>query len=436
MKEVLNRLALGRGYVLSRAEYIASTLLEMTPVIVTNPTVTLGVTRGLVLYVNGEWLLSDPEMQDDEVVGACLYHECEHPLRGMDRLEALPNKALANIAGDEAINYDLRLEKWRLPSWVVYPETFGHPNELTLEQYYELLSKQMAETNKQLQQFMDDCMRDQKASGGAGTQGQNWIPRVGSGSCGSVGGNPVDAQVEQELDAQYGKSRVEVDTIRRATLNDIEEYTSQHGRGSVPGRLQQLLKTRIKEPDVNWKKELKRLLRHSADVIISGAMDYSMRRPSIGGALVGVTSAGLIERQIQCLIVEDTSASMSDENIQQARNETYHLLRKLGLHTAWHMQCDTSVKEVRKIKLRHLPELHVEGRGGTNFIPVFEAAVKLRPRPNLLVFFTDGDGPAPKAPPPGMAVVWCIVRTPYARRPANWGNLIVCDKNQKLAPPY
>lgn len=480
-QEALNKLALGRGYVLKRAEYIASTLLELTPVVVNAPGVTMGVTRGLVLYVNGDWLLSDPEMADDAAVGAVLYHECEHPLRGMDRLDALPNKEMANVAGDEAINDNLRDEGWQLPSWVIYPEKFDHPKGLTLEQYYGLHAQQLDKSQQSMQQMMDEKMSgapsDQKRAGegggpsngnkgdkkgssggkagddkggksGSGGQGDGqgepkeggsggsggWQKKVGAGACGGAGGNSVVEQLEAELDAQYGRGEVEVDAIRRATLEQIEEHMQQYGRGSVPGRFEELLKTRIKKPDVDWRKELKHLLRHSADVIVSGSMDYSMRRPSIGGALMGVVSAGLVEREVIVCVAEDTSMSMGSKQLTQARNEGYHLLKKLGLQWAWHIQADTKVQKVQKIKLRQFPAVNFSGRGGTDFRPVFEEIKKLRPRPNLLVYYTDGDGVAPPKAPPGMAVVWCIVRTDRARRPANWGKVVVCDKNQALLP--
>lgn len=462
--DALNKLALGRGFVLSRAEYVASTLLEMTPIIVKVPSVTMGVTRGLVLYVNGEWLLSDPEMTTDEITGGCLYHEVEHPLRGFDRLDALSNKNLANIAGDEAINYNLREENWKLPSWVVYPEKFNHPGNLTLEQYYALLEKQMDVAKKNLEKFMNDTMNgqqpppvngDSNSSGkkgsknaqkgggknqdhqqpGGGSGGQGWQKKIGAGACGSAGGNDENSQLEKDLDAAYGKGEAEVDAVRRKTLDDIEEHMQQFGCGSVPGRFNQLLETRIQKPLVDWKRELRKALRYSSTVI-SGARNYSMRRPSIGGALAGVCSSGLIDSEVRVALVEDTSLSMGTEQLQEARNEGYHVLKKLGLREAWHIQADSVVQRVQKIKLRQMPHVSFAGRGGTNFIPVFEALEKIRPRPNLVVFFTDGDGPAPEAPPKGIQTVWCIVRTPHARRPARWGRVVVCGKNQELLDPY
>jgi hypothetical protein len=42
-------------------------------------------------------------------------------------------------------------------------------------------------------------------------------------------------------------------------------------------------------------------------------------------------------------------------------------------------------------------------------------------RPDVLVYFTDGHGPAPKERPV-VAVIWCL--TPAGRRPAPWGWLL------------
>lgn len=462
--QALNKLSLGRGYVLSRAPYIASTLLELTPVLVNRPELTMGVTKGLVLYVNPEWLLSDPDMQDDEVVGACLYHECEHVLRGIERMEALPNSTLANYAADEAINENLRDENWRLPPWVIYPETYNHPPGLTLEQYYDLLVQDVANEDAQIEppgsggsggpdegdggdgggDSDGDGDQDGDGAGSPGGGGEGKKPtilggpgqKIGAGGCGGAGGAAIDPELEKELDSVEGKSSAEVDTIRRATLDDIEEHMQAHGCGNMPGRFEQLIKTKIKKPDVDWRKTLKRVIRKAVGIVISGCTDYSMSRPSISGALHGVVIGTLVDRELSVAIVEDTSFSMQTPQLQNARNEAFNLLKRLGIRTALHVQHDTEVAHIAKVKMKALPTVSFKGRGGTDLRPVFAALEKQRPRPNLAVFFTDGDGPAPQHAPPGMAVIFCIVRTNGARKPAHWGTTVVCDKNQTMAEPY
>ncbi len=69
---------------------------------------------------------------------------------------------------------------------------------------------------------------------------------------------------------------------------------------------------------------------------------------------------------------------------------------------------------------------HVRGGGGTNFIPVFEELKKLRRPPEVLVFATDGCGPAPQVQPPGMSVIWLGIG-PYKQKPCEWGIYIEVD---------
>jgi len=442
---VREKLSLGRAYVLHRSDYYGGILLEMTVEVVDAPDVTMGITRGLVLYVNGDWLLNDPELQTDDVVGACLAHECEHPLRGLERLEDLPNKELANVAGDMAINFNLRAEGWKLPSWVVYPESLGLPDNLTLEEYYALLQKKMDKAQQTLQQYMDSNAGKQqsgqpagKGQQGSSTPGQGqpgtWVPKVGSGGCGGAGGNATNKQLEVELDAAYGKTTSEVESARRQVLDDIESAAAA-GRGDIPGRLREMIKLRNQKPAVNWRSVLRRVIQRAVQKI-SGATDYSLSNPSISGQLAGCITAGLVDRQLDICLVEDTSGSMGAEQLVQARNEAMHLIRRAGVETAVHLQVDTVVQHERVIRLRDLPKLAYHGRGGTDFSLVFAHVKKKYPRTNLLVYFTDGNGYAPAQPPRGMQVVWCIVRTPFARKPANWGHVVVCDKSQVLRPPY
>lgn len=415
------KLSLGRAYVLSRADYYSSVLLEMTVEIV-DADVTMGVTRGLVLYVSGNWLLSDPELKGDDVVGACLVHECEHILRGLDRLEALPHKELANIAADEAINCNLKEEGWKLPSWVVYPSTMEHPDNKTLEQYYEMLIHDKDSSSQTVQQLMDGAVQ------AASKTQTTWKPQIGAGSCGSIGGLAADKNLEDALDAEHGKSATEVECVRRQALDAIEKAST---RGNIPGRFKELIKYRNKKPDVNWRSALKHILQRAIQKV-SGASDYSISNPSIGAQLTGYIGAGLIDRQLNVVIVEDTSGSMGEPQLVNARNEAYHLMRKIGINEATHIQVDTDIQSVRTIRMRDLPKLAYHGRGGTDFRAVFRYVETKLPRTNLLVYFTDGDGEAPEHAPTRFSTVWCIVRTPYARRPANWGHLVVCDKSQLL----
>jgi predicted metal-dependent peptidase len=417
VSEALSRLSLGRAYVNSRADYYDGILLDMVVEVVDVPGTTMGITQGLVLYVNGPWLLSDPEVQAEDVIGSCLVHESEHILRGFERVIALPDENLAGIAADEAINFNLQEEKWPLPSWVIYPSTYNHPPNLTLEQYYSLLEEELRRKNKTLQQLMDGKQPKQAAT--------SWQPKIGAGGCGSGGGHAVNKELEAALDAAYGKNEAEVLCAKQQTLDAIEAALDG------PGRFKTMIKARYNAPEVDWRKLCRRLIQRSAEHIAGNSV-YSMRNPSVGGQLAGVLCAGLVDHRPNVVLVEDTSGSMGHKQLLSARSEVYHLMRSVGIEEAVHLQVDVYVQSDRRIRLRDLPKIDYKGRGGTDFTKVFDYVRRKYRDANLLVYYTDGDGTAPAKSPRGLDVIWCIVRSPYARRPAPWGHLVVCDKSQKL----
>lgn len=450
----LHRLALARAAVLEKAEYYASTLLNMTPVVVDRGT--MGVTKHLVLYVNPEWFLRSGDVGTDDKSAGLLAHECEHPLRGIDRIEALPNKEIANYAADASINWNLREEGWMLPDGGVYPETYGLPGGKTLEWYYEKL----VEMCDQQQQAISQLTQSMKAqagssggkskgkgkskdggdgsadgSGGSGGSDEGWSPGIAAGACGGVAGNALDPSLEAELDKEYGKSEAEVEAIRRQTLEAIEQHIQQYGRGSVPGRFSELIKTKIRAPEVNWRKKLRQVFRRTVSLAQAGGRDYSISRPSMSSIATGALFSGLVDHPVIVAVVQDTSMSMGTPQLVSAHNESFHIAKRSTTGRIWLIQADVDVTRCELVRPTQIPKLDFKGRGGTDFRRVFTKLVKLRPRPNVVVYITDGDGVAPRRPPPGMEVIWCIVRTPHARRPAYWGHLVVCDKNQALADP-
>jgi len=471
-EEALNLISLGRAFVVDHtkepcAPYIAQTLLNLTPVPRLGTKGPLGVTEQMVMIINPVWIMEDPWLSQKHIMAACLVHETEHILRGIDRLRALPNQEIANIAGDLAINCCQRREGWILPPWVHYPELYGFEEFLTLEQYYQLLSDMCQQSHGgSLQKMMNaltnngegdghgegdgdqdgdegqgsaggagDPGGDQDGDQGAGGKGKGWKPNIGSGACGSVGGNSLDPQAEAEVNREHGRSGVEVEAIRRGTLDDIEEHIEQHGRGSVPGRFSELIKMKLKPPEINWKATLRKVIRRTLGMLRFGQRDYSMLRPSMSSPFLGVVLPSLIDQEIEVAVARDTSGSMGNPQLQSANRETMHAAKKAGVQQFWLIDADVIVHSCKRVKIRDVPKIPLKGRGGTDFRMVFEVVRKLRPRPNVLIYVTDGDGVAPRKPPPGITVIWCIVRTDWARRPATWGTVVVCDKNQELMEP-
>lgn len=135
--------------------------------------------------------------------------------------------------------------------------------------------------------------------------------------------------------------------------------------------------------------------------------------------------------------MEDSSASQNATQLRQGRAEMVKVFKSLGIEEAWFCDIDAKVAmEPKRVRVTDINKLPVHGRGGTDFRPGIALAQTLDPRPELLIYYTDGDGTAPEKPPKNMEVIWCIVPSAHGRRPANWGHLVLVSNDQVLREPY
>ena len=154
--------------------------------------------------------------------------------------------------------------------------------------------------------------------------------------------------------------------------------------------------------------------------MIDQATGFTARRSATYGQpprrlphLLGIVPAYRIRGHRQSVMaVIDTSRSMTFVHLG-------HVLRELRRLTALGMvtvvECDNEVRDC--YPLRDAIK-RVAGHGSTDLRPVFEPQFLAHVRPDVVVYFTDGEGPAPDHPP-RVPVVWCL--TPDGRRPAPWG---------------
>ena len=113
------------------------------------------------------------------------------------------------------------------------------------------------------------------------------------------------------------------------------------------------------------------------------------------------------------MIAIDTSGSCSKETVRNFLRETYSILsdRENYFHKmeVYLIQCDCMVQSVAVIRspeewVNYSRAITIEGRGGTDFTPVFRYVDDLRSRGKLgdlkaLLYFTDGDGCYPREKP-------------------------------------
>jgi predicted metal-dependent peptidase len=116
-------------------------------------------------------------------------------------------------------------------------------------------------------------------------------------------------------------------------------------------------------------------------------------------------------------VVCDTSGSMDDAELSRCVAEVDGIIAGVGLRSrpVPVLSVDSEVQSVRRV--RRASRVQLQGGGGTDMGKGIEAAMALRPRPQVIVVLTDGWTPWPIAPPRGARVVAGLVGAGAAEAP-------------------
>ena len=335
---------------------------------------------GTVSVDEGWRMHADPDLVAEWTaaqLGSVLVHHVCHLLRSHgERAHGLgvgPADVNAWVrAADAEINDDLIPAGLELPGRPVLPRDFGAPDGLLAEQYFvdARSMERSAQEDEQPPGTWLDC--------GSGADGQ---PRPGDQP-------PAQPEWQAEL-------------LRRQVAQEIAAHAKT--AGTLPAGLLRWAQDVI-APKVNWRALLTAELRRAL-AEVSGAVDYSYRRPSRRASVAGAVVLPALRRPVpEIAVVCDTSASMSEDLLAEALAEVDGLLRSLGMARQVRvLACDTAVATAQRVSSARQVEL--TGGGGTDMAAGIAAAAALRPRPALTVVLTDGYTPWPELAPRGIRVL-------------------------------
>ncbi len=131
--------------------------------------------------------------------------------------------------------------------------------------------------------------------------------------------------------------------------------------------------------------------------------------------------------QLKIVIAVDTSGSTNGPIVAKFVSEVYSILNSFGNYQLRLIQCDMNIHQdmiFDSDRPFQIEKFSLLGGGGTDFFPVFDRLKKEREQPAILLFLTDGYGPAPKNPPK-YPVIWGI--NEGGVKPVDWGNVIDID---------
>lgn len=182
--------------------------------------------------------------------------------------------------------------------------------------------------------------------------------------------------------------------------------------GKLGGALARMIEHHL-QPQLPWRMVLSRYLSSLA------RDDFSYMRPSRreGDAIY----PSLRSAQIEVVIAVDTSGSVRREELNSFITEIDAIKGQIRARITL-LPCDASLAKgapwiYEPWEEFKLPE-NIQGGGGTDFRPVFEWVGKMDMQPQLLLYFTDGDGEFPLQPP-DYAVIWLVKgrnKTPWGER--------------------
>jgi predicted metal-dependent peptidase len=350
-------------------------------------------------------------------LGSVLVHHVCHLLRTHgERAQALgvgPDQAGDWVrAADAEINDDLIPAGLELPGQPVLPSDLGAEDGLLAEQYFA--AARTTDRSAMLAPGGTTPPRPPEPSAKKkGDAAGNWLD-CGSGADG----------VPRPDDGAPGLPAWQAELLRRQVAKDVIAYGKQ--AGTVPGGLLRWARE-ILSPKVNWRTLLAAELRRAV-AEVSGAVDYSYRRPSRRAAVAGNVVLPALRRPVpEVAVVCDTSGSMTEDLLAAALAEVEGLMRALGMARQVRvLACDTAVGPAQRVNSAR--QVQLVGGGGTNMGTGIAAAAALRPKPAVTVVLTDGYTPWPSKPPKGTRVVVGLIGPGAPAAPA-WARSVRVEED-------
>jgi predicted metal-dependent peptidase len=379
------------------APYLAHALFSTLPV-AAEGLGTFAVDRGWRLYVDPITLTT----WGPSLAGGVLTHEIGHLVRAhaerADALGADYDNQRWNFATDAAINDDLLAAGVPLPDGVVTPAMLGLAEGDIEEVYYAALSQQAASNTK-----LDDARDHAGCGSGAGDEPAPWELPADDPAAPAVGS--ADASM-----------------TRRRVAQAVRDHAANRSRGHLPAGWRRWADQMLAAPTIPWRRVLasavRRAIAHAA-----GCHDYAYSRPG-RRRIPRIVTPALRRPMVTVVAVVDTSGSMGQSELDAAMAEVKGVITAAGIGTQrlTVLACDAVVSATSRV--RRVEEVQLVGGGGTDMRVGIAAAEASRPRPDVIVVFTDGYTPWPDRPTCARLVVAIIGFQSSTEHAPDWATTV------------
>jgi hypothetical protein len=174
--------------------------------------------------------------------------------------------------------------------------------------------------------------------------------------------------------------------------------------GKTPGRLLEELTgaTGPAESFLDWKTALRMFVARARAPVHTYSRP-NRRFPARVGEVPGRTYSPRVLVRPALLVAIDTSLSMTGPELAEVARQLSALAEHARITV---VECDVEIARVYPFA-GTLGD--VAGRGGTDLRPVFEESFLGERKPDGVIYFTDGEGPFPEAPP-RLPVLWVLTK--------------------------
>ena len=425
--ETLALVANARRELLRRCPFLASIILQQEVSLENSPDRTIATT-GKAILLNPQFLADLSPEGRVYVLAHCAWH-CAllHFWRRGQR-----DKVLWDMACEVEVFNRLRRD-----NWLECPEELAEDDlsdmadifqELSAEEIYEKLSSN-GQPNRddgggQIDQHLDDSPQSStvhdSADGDAGEDTEaDDADETDDGEA-----SPAEKRGSSLVVPALADVREVAEMLKQAVedsgkLSNGGRRKSGSGIGDVPGEVLELLDS-LKPPSQDWRAIL-------ADFVVRCHADQRRWYPSSRRHVWrGVYLPSIRSERLNAVVAIDTSGSTSPI-IDRFFSELLGIIQSVCTqYEITLIECDCKIQHVQQLTefsqadKRHKWKVH--GLGGTDFRPVFDYVEENGLTPDVLIYFTDGEGPAPTEAPE-YPVIWVIAEIPDSdcAVPCDWG---------------
>lgn len=387
-KSAISRLTAARTRLIMEFPFLGVLALRL-PLRAANPSWCATIaTDARFLYFNTAWIISLKEYE----VRFAIAHEAMHCALAHFVRRGPRNPLRWNIACDLAVNGILMEAGMARPVEALYDHRYA---KLSAEETYSALpSDYLART---FDIHLDTDFEEYESENKSGEPGDS---EEDSDSSGLAQRPPPLKHAEVEALARQWKQRMAGAAQHALRTSHLSDHMKR-------------LINRLLKPKLPWRAIL------SPYFLSLARGDYSYERPSRREG--EIIFPRLASRGSVVHVVIDSSGSIRKKELSEFISEVNSLKSIVGVDITLHV-CDLKLSDEGPW---HFPAwqamevpAHVPGGGGTDLRPVFGWLNERNIRPDLLVYFTDAEGPFPRHPPE-FPVIWVIKgfrQPPWGRR--------------------